>query len=82
MNHQNPCYTKSPLYVADVTIAARDTAQLVAATLAKAVDNAVTTLGDLGMTVNRVKSKVVASKPSIAVATAAASRTKTLKPAR
>ena len=71
------------LYVDDLTIAARDTTQRVAATLAIAVDNAVHTLeNDLGMTVNRVKSKVVASKPSIAIATAATAKTKTLKPAR
>ena len=75
--------TGKDAYVDDLTIAVRDNTSRVAATLTKAVDNAVAVLeGDLKMTVNRVKSKVVASKPSVAVATAAASRTRTLKPAR
>ena len=71
------------LYVDDLTISVRDAAGNAARTLAVAVDHAVKVLQvDLQMTVNTVKSKVVASKPSLAVKYAAATTSKAITPAR
>ena len=71
------------LYVDDLTISVRDATGKAATTLARAVDDAVKVLQcHLQMTVNTVKSKVVASKPSLAIACAAASKSRAVTPAK
>ena len=72
---------KLTLYVDDLTISVRGTAKFVKATLAAAVDQAVTMFQDkLALQVSIAKSTVVASKTRLATAIARRSRARVLKP--